>query len=115
MEDKDAEWWNSDDVAGLLDRCSTCLTAAPRRITISVPTPVTAPITDFGKWTNECRNMIRIKKDKWHGILKDGICIGQIYLARAESRKLRYWAISCVSGIGFNIFNEARSYAKNFL
>jgi len=70
---------------------------------------------NYGKWTNECRNMIRIKKDKWHGILKDGVCIGQIYLARAESRKLRYWAISCVSGIGFNTFNEARSYAKNFL
>ena len=52
--------------------------------------------------------MIRIKKDKWHGILKDGICIGQIYLARAESRKLRYWAISCVSGIGFNTFNEGK-------
>ncbi|EKC53061.1 hypothetical protein LEA_16566, partial [human gut metagenome] len=50
-----------------------------------------------------------------HDILKDGICIGQIYLARAESRKLRYWAISCMSGIGFNTFNEARSYAKDFL
>lgn len=46
--------------------------------------------------------MVRITKDKRHDILKDGICIGQIYLARAESRKLRYWAISCMSGIGFN-------------
>ena len=55
--------------------------------------------------------MVRITKDKRHDILKDGICIGQIYLARAESRKLRYWAISCMSGIGFNTFNEARSYA----
>ena len=53
--------------------------------------------------------------DKRHDILKDGIRIGQIYLARAESRKLRYWAISCMSGIGFNTFNEARSYAKDFL
>ena len=51
--------------------------------------------------------MVRITKDKRHDILKDGICIGQIYLARAESRKLRYWAISCMSGIGFNTFNEA--------
>ncbi|CAL9784773.1 hypothetical protein BACFRA24663_08440 [Bacteroides fragilis] len=59
--------------------------------------------------------MIRITKDKWHGIFKDGTCIGQIYLARAESRKLRYWAISCVSGIGFSTFNDARSYAKDFL
>ena len=57
--------------------------------------------------------MVRITKDKRHDILKDGICIGQIYLARAESRKLRYWAISCMSGIGFNTFNEARSYAKD--
>lgn len=76
---------------------------------------VTGPITDFGKWTSECRNMVRITKDKRHDILKDGICIGQIYLARTESRKLRYWAISCMSGIGFNTFNEARSYAKDFL
>lgn len=36
--------------------------------------------------------MVRITKDKRHDILKDGIRIGQIYLARAESRKLRYWA-----------------------
>lgn len=35
--------------------------------------------------------MVRITKDKRHDILKDGIRIGQIYLARAESRKLRYW------------------------
>lgn len=59
--------------------------------------------------------MVRITKDKRHDILKDGICIGQIYLARAESRKLRYWAISCMSGIGFNTFNEARSYAKDLI
>ena len=59
--------------------------------------------------------MIRITKDKWHDIFKDGICIGQIYLARAESRKLRYWAISCMSRVGFNTFDEARSYAKDFL
>ena len=59
--------------------------------------------------------MVRITKDKRHDILKDGSRIGQIYLARAESRKLRYWAISCMSGIGFNTFNEARSYAKDFL
>ena len=61
--------------------------------------------------------MVRITKDKRHDILKEDrkIRIGQIYLARAESRKLRYWAISCMSGIGFNTFNEARSYAKDFL
>ena len=59
--------------------------------------------------------MIRVTKDKWHNIFKDGICIGQIYLARAQSRKLRYWAISCVSGIGFSTFDDARSYAKDFL
>ena len=33
-------------------------------------------------------HMVRITKDKWHGIFKDGICIGQIYLARAESKRL---------------------------
>ena len=59
--------------------------------------------------------MVRITKDKRHDILNDGIRIGQIYLARAESRKLRYWAISCMSGIGFNTFNDARSNAKDFL
>lgn len=59
--------------------------------------------------------MIQVMKDKWHGIIKDGIYIGQIYLARAESKRLKYWAISCVSGRGFNSFDEARSYAKNFL
>ena len=59
--------------------------------------------------------MVRITKDKLHDILKDGIRIGQIYLARAESRKLRYWAISCISGSGFNTFNQVRSYAKDFL
>ncbi|WP_018667201.1 hypothetical protein [Bacteroides gallinarum] len=57
--------------------------------------------------------MIRITKDKY--ILKGGICIGQIYLARAESRKLRYRAISYVSGIGFNTFDEAHSYTKDLL
>ena len=59
--------------------------------------------------------MIRVAKDKWHAVLKNGRYIGQIYLARAESKKLRYWAISCVSGIGFNTFNEARRYTRDFL
>lgn len=59
--------------------------------------------------------MIRVTKDKWHGIIKDEVYIGQIYLARAESKSLKYWAISCVSGRGFNCFDEARSYAKKFL
>ena len=115
MEDKEADWWNSDDAAGLLESLFDTLDSYHRRGTISVLISVTGPITDFGKWTSECRNMVRITKDKRHDILKDGICIGQIYLARAESRKLRYWAISCMSGIGFNTFNEARSYAKDFL
>ena len=43
--------------------------------------------------------MVRITKDKRHDILKDGICIGQIYLARAESRKLRKGAIHQVIDI----------------
>ena len=76
MEDKEADWWNSDDAAGLLESLFDTL-------------------------------------DSYSP--EDGIRIGQIYLARAESRKLRYWAISCMSGIGFNTFNEARSYAKDFL
>ena len=103
MEDKEADWWNSDDAAGLLESLFDTLDSySPEGYY-------------FGKWTSECRNMVRITKDKRHDILKDGIRIGQIYLARAESRKLRYWAISCMSGIGFNTFNEARSYAKDFL
>lgn len=59
--------------------------------------------------------MIRVTRDKHHDIFKDGVYIGQIYLARAESRTLRYWAISCVPGKGFNTFDEARGYAMNFL
>lgn len=50
-----------------------------------------------------------------HNITKNDVHIGQIYLARAESKKLRYWAISCVSGLGFNTYDEARSYAKDYL
>ena len=46
---------------------------------------------------------------------KTGFVSGKSILPVAESRKLRYWAISCMSGIGFNTFNEARSYAKDFL
>lgn len=59
--------------------------------------------------------MIRITKDRYHAIIRNGNCIGQIYLARAESKKLKYWAISCVSGLGFNSFDEARRYAKDSL
>lgn len=49
MEDKDAEWWNSDEAAGLLESLLTRSTATPRRGTISVLIPATGPITDFGK------------------------------------------------------------------
>lgn len=50
-----------------------------------------------------------------HEIIVDGVYKGSIYLCRAESKKLRYWAISCVSGRGFNTYNEARDYAKNYV
>jgi len=50
-----------------------------------------------------------------HEIIVDGVYKGSIYLCRAESKKLRYWAISCVSGRGFNTYNEARYYAKNYI
>lgn len=59
--------------------------------------------------------MITVSRDKMHNITKNDVHIGQIYLARAESKKLRYWAISCVSGLGFNTYDEARSYAKDYL
>ena len=59
--------------------------------------------------------MIRGTRDKHHDFFKDGVYIGQIYLARDESRTLRYWAISCEPGKGFNTFDEARDYAMNFL
>jgi hypothetical protein len=59
--------------------------------------------------------MIRVTRDRQHNIFKKGVYIGQIYLARAESRTLRYWAISCVPGKGFNTFDEARDYAMDFL
>lgn len=59
--------------------------------------------------------MVTISKDKQHNITKNGVHVGQIYLARAESKTLRYWAISCIPGIGFNTYDEARSYAKDYL
>lgn len=58
--------------------------------------------------------MITVSNDKQHDITKNGVHVGQIYLVRAEN-KLRYWAISCIPGIGFNTYEEARSYAKDFL
>ena len=59
--------------------------------------------------------MITAINDKQHNIAKNGVHIGQIYLARGESKTLRLWAISCIPGIGFNTYEEARSYAKDFL
>ena len=50
-----------------------------------------------------------------HEIIVDGVYKGTIYLCRGESKKLRYWAISCVSGKGWNTYNEARDYAKNYV
>lgn len=58
---------------------------------------------------------IRVTRDKHHDIFRDGVHIGQIYLARPESKKLRYWGISCISGKGWNTFSEARDYAKDNL
>lgn len=117
MDDEAAEWWDSDEAAGLLESLFDTLDGYSPEEHYFGAHPGDGSDYGFGKWTgtNKCRNMIRITKDKWHGIFKDGTCIGQIYLARAESRKLRYWAISCVSGIGFSTFNDARSYAKDFL
>lgn len=59
--------------------------------------------------------MIIVSRDKQHNITKNGVHIGQIYLARPESKPLRYWAISCIPWIGFNTYDEARSYAKDYL
>ena len=55
---------------------------------------------------------VTVTNDESHYIMVDGRCKGSIYLCRAESKELRYWAISCVSGLGFNTFAEARDYAK---
>lgn len=46
-----------------------------------------------------------------HRIIMNGEYKGEIYCARPESKKLKYWAISCVSGLGFNTYKEARDYA----
>ncbi len=59
--------------------------------------------------------MITVSRDKMHNITKNNVHIGQIYLVRAESKKLRCWVISCFSGLGFNTYDEARSYAKDNL
>ena len=40
------------------------------------------------------------------------VCIKGRYISVVESKKLRYWAISCVYGKGWNTYNEARDYAK---
>lgn len=48
-----------------------------------------------------------------HNIIVNGICKGSVYLCRAENRQLRYWAISCVPGKGWNTYQEACDYAKN--
>lgn len=48
-----------------------------------------------------------------HNIIVDGVCKGSVYLCRAESKKLRYWAISCVHGKGWNTYSEACDYARN--
>lgn len=47
-----------------------------------------------------------------HEIIVDGKYKGCIYLCRPESKYLRCWKISCVSGLGFNTYPEARDYAK---
>jgi hypothetical protein len=48
-----------------------------------------------------------------HNIIVDGVCKGSVYLCRAESKKLRYWAISCVPGKGWDTYSEACDYARN--
>lgn len=48
-----------------------------------------------------------------HNIIVDGVYKGSVYLCRAESKKLRYWAISCVPGKGWNTYSEACDYARN--
>lgn len=53
-----------------------------------------------------------VRNTPHHEIIVDGEYKGHIYLCRAESKKLRYWKISCVSGLGFNTYSEARDYAK---
>lgn len=55
---------------------------------------------------------VTVTNDSNHYILVDGRVKGSIYLCRPESKKLRYWKISCVSGLGFGTFAQARDYAK---
>ena len=50
---------------------------------------------------------IVIRNTPRHEIIVDGEYKGQIYLCREESKTLRYWAISCVSGKGWNTYKEA--------
>lgn len=54
-----------------------------------------------------------ITKKVPHTILVNGKYKGEVYLTRAESKRLKYWAISCVPGKGWNTYLEACDYAKN--
>ena len=90
MEDKEADWWNSDDAAGLLESLFDTLDSySPEGYYFGAHL---GDGSDYGFLENGQVNVgtwYGITKDKRHDILKDGICIGQIYLARAESRKLK--------------------------
>ena len=55
---------------------------------------------------------IIIRNTPRHEIIVDGEYKGRIYLCREESKTLRYWAISCVSGKGWNTYREACDYAR---
>ncbi len=48
-----------------------------------------------------------------HDIYVNGVFKGSVYVCRPESKKLKYWAISCVPGKGWNTYSEACDYARN--
>lgn len=80
MEDKEADWWNSDDAAGLLESLFDTLDSySPEGYYFGAHLG-DGSVTDFGKWTSECRNMVRITKTSGMTFSKTGFVSGKSIL-----------------------------------
>lgn len=65
------------------------------------------------KWVEyKSKTKVTVTNDGRHYIMVDGRVRGRIHLCCADNKKMRFWAISCVSGLGFDTFAQARDYAK---
>jgi hypothetical protein len=59
------------------------------------------------------KHEVIVKNTCPHSVFLDGQYIGEVYLARPESKNLRYWAVTFgfYRHSGFNTFSEARDAA----